>query len=707
MKQISQNYKTGAIRLENVDAPILKPGGVLVQTAYSLISTGTEGMKVKEGKMSYLEKARARPDQVKKVVQSVQQQGLAATYQKVMHRLDSLTPLGYSLSGTVTVVGSGAEEFEVGQRVACAGAGYANHAEINFIPKNLVVPVPDEVTMQYAAFTTVGAIAMQGYRQAEMQLGETACVIGLGLVGQLLVQILRSAGVSVVGVDLSAARCSLAMELGASTAFQPDDASWRAVVRRLTDGAGVDCVFIAAGGNSNGPVELAVEIARDRARVVDIGKTRLDLPWKDYYDEERGIDYPIGYVRWTERRNMASFLEQVAQGRVQLEPIISGVYPFDEAEKVYGELAEGKGGGLGVLFRYPEQPDQAPKLPTLDISKKPLASPGGQLRLGVIGAGNYASSMLLPHLAKDGDVRLVEVATTTSLSAANASRKFHFERTSTDYRALLKAEDVDAVIIATRHASHAAMTAEALCAGKAVFVEKPLAINLVGVEQVRQALVDSGNDRLQVGFNRRFSLLVKKLGERFRNSEIPLVMHYRVHAGQMEAGSWYLDASQGSRFVGEAGHFFDVFAYLVGARPVSVVARSLRPQKLSQDDVENVAVIVTYEDGSVGNLLYLTQGDSKVPKEFIEVYGGGRTGQLHNFESVVIFEGNKRHQAKERGVNKGQQEEMRAFVQALKSSSAMPISADCLIDTTLVTLAAAESLQTGQTVHLVNYWQTK
>ncbi|MDJ0636144.1 MAG: bi-domain-containing oxidoreductase [Xenococcaceae cyanobacterium MO_188.B29] len=723
MKQVSQNYKTGTIRLETLNQPALKPGGVMVRSVYSVISAGTEGMKVKEGKMSYLDKARARPDQVKKVMQSVQQQGLVATYEKVMNKLDSLTPLGYSLSGVVTAVSSGAEEFIVGQKVACAGVGYANHAEINFVPKNLVVPVPDNVAMEHAAFTTIGAIAMQGFRQAEMQLGETACVIGLGLIGQLLVQILHAAGINVIGVDLSSERCKLAVEMGAIAATHPNDLRLLSHVRNITSGAGVDCVFLAAGCNSNGPAELAVEIARDRAKVVDIGKTKLDLPWEDYYEkeldvrfsrsygpgrydpnyEERGIDYPIGYVRWTEGRNMISFLDLVAKQKIRLEPIISAIHPFREAENIYQEMAEGKLEGLGILFKYPEQiPDLS--LPTLLTINKSQIEAKGKVRLGVIGAGNYASSMLLPHLAKHNDAHLIEVATATSLSATNAVRKFAFERHSTDYQELIKAKDIDAVIIATRHSSHAQITADALSAGKAVFVEKPLAIDSAGAELVRQAIVRSKNERLQVGFNRRFSPLVAQISQIFPANNTPLVMNYRVHAGQMESNSWYLDRCQGSRFVGEAGHFFDVFSFLTQSRPVSVVARSLRPQPLKPDDLDNVAVIVTYENGSIGNLLYLTQGAQKVPKESLEVFGDGCTVQLHNFESLTIFKDTQQRKIKTRGIDKGQKEEMNAFVSAVKSGLAMSISIDSLMDTTLATLATEESLKTAQPVYLADYY---
>ena len=606
-------------------------------------------------------------------------------------------------------VGRGAEEFQVGQLVACAGAGYANHGEINFIPKNLVVPVPENVSLEHAAFATIGAIAMQGYRQAGMQLGETACVIGLGLIGQILAQILHAAGIRVLGVDISEERCALALTSGAIFAATPSDPSRPQHIMRHTRNMGADCIFITAGGNTNQPVEMAAHIARDRARIVDIGKTRLDLPWKDYYEkelevifsrsygpgrydpnyEERGIDYPVGYVRWTERRNMQSFLDLLASRKIDLTPIVTNIFPFSEAEQVYQDMASGKLGGLGVLFRFP---DQAPENIKTLILKQPT-SPKAQdvVRLGVIGAGNYASSMLLPHLTKMNEVCLAEVATATSLSAKNAAQKFGFERISTDYPAMLKSDDINAVLIATRHKDHAPMIAEALEAGRSVFVEKPLAIDFEGLEQVRQVVQETGNDRLQVGFNRRFSPSLTTMKKLLGSAKAPLVMTYRVHAGPMDSNSWYLDPEQGPRFVGEAGHFLDVFAYLTESRPVSVAAKSLRPEQNTLDDLENMAVVIQYQDGSVGNLLYLTQGGIKVPKEFLEVFSAGKTLQLHNFEYLQVFEGTTSKKIKMGGLNKGQKEEMQAFVRAVRQGETMPISIQSLFDTTLLTLSAWES----------------
>ena len=726
MKQVSQNYKTGAIRLEQTNVPAIRNGGVLVRTHYSVVSVGTEGMKVKEGKMSYLGKARARPDQVKKVLNTLRQQGFAATYQKVMNKLDKLTPLGYSLSGDVIAVGTGAEEFQVGQRVACGGAGYANHAEVNFVPKNLVVPIPDSVSTKHAAFATVGAIAMQGFRQAEMQLGETACVVGLGLLGQLLVQILRAAGVHVIGIDIVDPRCELALKCGAVAAMKPDDPGFSNVIGRMTDAHGVDAVFITAGGSSNGPLELAVSIARDRARIVDIGKTKLDLPWNDCYMkeldmrfsrsygpgrydpryEEQGFDYPIGYVRWTERRNMTSFLDLVAEGRVQLDPIISSVRSFEEAERVYQELADGKGDSLGTVFEYALVEEHQKHLPvTAAASARAGKSPAnGVVRLGVIGAGNYASTMLLPHLEANRDLILHSVATATGLSGQDAMRKFGFKQTTTNYKELLESSDIDAVIIATRHSSHARIIVEALRAGKAVYVEKPLALNLEEMKLIREAIVESGNDRLMVGFNRRFAPVVVEVAARFRRMHTPLTIHYRVHAGQLEHGSWYMDQKEGSRFVGEGGHFIDTISFISGSRPVSIFAQSLRPEKITADDLENLAIVVHFENGSVGNILYLTQGGSKTPKEYLEVFGGGLTAQLHNFESVTYHEGDRSTKSRWR-VNKGQKEEMEAYIDCVKSSQPMPISLTELTDTTLATLAVVESLKTAAPIHLADLYK--
>jgi predicted dehydrogenase/threonine dehydrogenase-like Zn-dependent dehydrogenase len=714
MKQIAQNYRSGELSLVDAPVPACKPGGVLVRSQFSLISTGTEMMKIDESKLSLVGKARARPDQVRKVMQSVSQQGLLATYRKVTDRLDSLTPLGYSLCGEVVEVGAGVTELTVGQRVACAGNLHALHAEYNWVPRNLCVAVPDEVSSEHAAFTTVGAIAMQGYRQSEARLGETACVIGLGLVGQLLVQVLRAAGMNVVGLDPSAERCRLAERMGAAACGAPEGAALQAVVAtlaKLTDGAGADHVFLTAGGDTNQPVELAAEVARDRARIIDIGKSRLDLPWNAYYAkeldvrfsrsygpgrydpgyEERGVDYPIGYVRWTERRNLQSFLGLVKDGRIDLAPLTSAVLPFQDAVTAYDRIRNGEQPGVGVLFRYPADAPRERRLtpgtiPRPRRGRAPAAGP--VVRLGVIGAGNYATSMLLPHLRGRADVELVEVATATALSAANAQRKFGFERFSTDYQGVLADDGIAAVLVVTRHDSHARMVCDALRAGKAVFVEKPLAVDHQQLDAIHATVQETGNDRLMVGYNRRFAPLLGELRSSWGPVSGPVQLRYDVNAGQLEADSWYGHSDeQGSRLVGEGGHFIDTASWWLGSDPVEVFATA------TPGDADDAVLTLAYPGGSIASISYLTRGDSRYPKEVLQVFGQQQVARLQNFQAWELWQGGRRRAKRSRtGIDKGQKREVDAFVRAVASGDAMPIGLASLLATTSATFAASRSI---------------
>ena len=719
MKQIAQHYKSGEILLLDVPQPACKPGGVLVRTDYSLISMGTEAMKIHESKLSLIGKARARPDQVKKVVQTLAQQGPVATYKKVMNRLDSYTPLGYSLAGVVVAVGAGAEEFKVGQRVACGGNQFALHAEYNWVPRNLCVAIPDNVSALDAAFTTVGSIAMQGFRQADAKLGETACVIGLGLVGQILVQILRAAGLRVVGIDVSEERCRLGESCGATVCATPNVlslATLKATVGELTGGAGVDHVFLTAGGDTNQPVEIAAELARDRARVVDIGKCKLDLPWNAYYEkeldvrfsrsygpgrydttyEEGGVDYPIGYVRWTERRNMGCILDLLAAGKLDFGPITSTVLPFGDAVSIYEKINAGELKGLGILFHYPLEgaglQDAVVSRPvSLAAMSRPRPSKLDRVRLGVIGCGNYATTMLLPHLNARRDVELVEVATTTGLSAANAKAKFAFERMSTDFRSVIADETIDAVLIATRHDSHAELACEALRAGKAVFVEKPLALTPEQLRQVETTITETGNDRLMVGFNRRFSMALTGMRDGWGKTAGPQVLRYTVNAGPMDSGSWYRESARhGSRFIGEGGHFIDTMSWWLGDDPVEVHTAA------TPDDPDNLVATLTYADGSVASLAYLTNGDPKYPKEMMEVFADGNVARMENFRRTEIWRGGRCRKSRFASIDKGQKQELDAFVSAVKSGEPMPIAIDVLIATTAATLAVARSATTRQ-----------
>ena len=723
MKQVAQNYKSGELTVLDVPVPACKPGGVLVRSLFSLISTGTEMMKVTEARLSLLGKARARPDQVKKVLDQVAQQGALATYQKAMNKLDSYTPLGYSLCGVVVEVGAGAEEFQVGQLVAAAGNEFALHAEVNWVPVNLCVPVPDGVAPEHAAFATVGAIAMQGVRQAEAALGETAVVIGLGLIGQLVVRLLVASGVQVLGLDTVDERCRAAEKAGALLCCAPTDAGLAQLERALaqrTGGLGADHVLLAAGGDSNQPVEVAAKLARDRGRVVDIGKTRLDLPWNAYYEKEldvrfsrsygpgryddryelEGIDYPAGYVRWTERRNLGCFLDLLAGGSMDVGALVSGVYPVEQAREVYGGLASGELRGVGFLLGYAE-PTPAEltartlRAPAVPRGRAAAPAAGPAVRIGFVGAGNYASSMLLPHLRADDSVELVTVATTTSLSAVNAQRKFGFGTVSTDVDAVLDDDSLDAVFVVTRHHSHAAFVCQALERGRAVFVEKPLALTQEQLADILATVERTGNDRLMVGFNRRFAPLFTEMAARLGPLRGPVSARYLVNAGRLDPSSWYLNEDlEGSRFAGEGGHFIDTLAALIG-HPITEVGT------VAGGAEGDVHAALRFADGSLGQIDYVTGGSARFPKEILDVLGGGSSARLDNFQAVSVWSGRGRSTKRAlTGQDKGQRRQVERFVQAVRTGGPMPITLDSLVATTRATLAVGTGLAGGGPVTL-------
>ncbi|MEU6668178.1 bi-domain-containing oxidoreductase [Streptomyces sp. NPDC046727] len=727
MKQVVQNYKSGELAVLDVPVPGCKPGGVLVRSAFSLISTGTELMKVSEAGMSMLGKARSRPDQVAKVMQSVATNGVPATYRKVMGKLDSYTPLGYSLCGVVEQVGAGIDDVKAGDLVACAGNEHALHAELNWVPKNLYTPVPDGLAPRHAAFGTVGSIALQGVRQGEPQLGEVALVIGLGLIGQLVVQLLAASGVRVVGADPDPVRCELAERLGAAACGDPSSAAVETAVAELTAGHGVDQVYLAAGGGSNQPVELAARLCRDRGRVVDIGKCRLDLPWNAYYEKEldvrfsrsygpgrydpeyelEGRDYPIGYVRWTERRNLACFLDLMARGSVDVEPLVSHVADFDDAVETYQRLKDGDLKAVAVLFRYPGQEAEktesttpAVAVPAVAVSAKgmkpsPVRAARTPVRLAFVGAGNYATSMLLPHLAQREGVELSTVVTTTALSAANAQRKFGFAEATTDLDAVLGDKSIDAVFVVTRHSSHAELTRKALLAGKTVFVEKPLALTEDELAGVLAAVEESGNDRLQVGFNRRFAPLLREARQRFGARTGPANLRYLVNAGRLQHGSWYLQqGTEGSRFAGEGGHFIDTASWLLDADPVSVYA-------VASSGNEDLQVVLRYPDGSTATISYVTSGPAGFPKETLDLVADGRALRLDDFVRASVY-GRKRWVSSRlpKARDKGQNAELAAFVKAVRTGGPMPVPLQSLVATTAATLAVQAGLAGGAPVTL-------
>jgi polar amino acid transport system substrate-binding protein len=711
MKQVIQHFRTGALKVEEVPETALRRGGILVRNVASLISAGTEKVAVELAQKSLAGKAKERPDLVRQVIGKLRRDGFASAFNAVKARLDTPLALGYSCAGTVCEVGQGAEEFLVGERVACAGLNFASHAETVFVPQNLAVKIPEEASFEEAAFVTLGAIALQGVRTAEAKLGEAVAVIGLGLLGQLTVQILKAAGCRVISIDLEQGRLELAKQLGADAAVSRN-ADVEAATAQFSGGYGVDAVIITAAAATNDPVELAGTIARDRAIVSLVGAVRLDVPRKVYYEkelqlrlsrsygpgrydpqyEEQGVDYPIGYVRWTERRNMQEFLRLVAAKAVKLDPLITHRFPIEQAERAY-DIITGKDAQpyLGILLTYPN--DARPSAKLIKLAQTGQKTQSGQVNLGVIGAGNFARSVLLPRLAKADGVNLIGLAMATGRNAKAVGEQFGFGLCTTDYRELLDRAEINAVLIATRHDTHARMAAEALRAGKAVFVEKPLALSEAELDDVAEAVAQTGG-QLMVGFNRRFAPLSATLKRAFEQAG-PLAITYRVNAGAVPKESWVQGEEGGGRILGEVCHFVDYLQFLTDAEPVEVFAY------VSAAGADTLSMVVKLSDGSVGNINYFASGDRRLAKERVEVYGGGRTAVLDDFRALEIYRDGKRKVARRLAQDKGFAQELAVFINAVKTNVPPPVTWRSLFLTTLTTLKIEAALRSGQPERLV------
>lgn len=606
MKQVIQNYKTGDLGLVETPMPALKSGGILVRNVNSLVSAGTEKLMIGLAKKSIMGKARARPDLVKQVVSKIKSDGLIETYKQAMGRLDSPVPLGYSCAGRVKQVGKSASEFKENDRVACFRDTYASHAELVYVPKNLAVKIPDNVSYEEAAFVALGAIALHAVRCAEVSLGESVAVIGLGLLGLLTVQLLSTSGCDVFGIDPKKDKMELAKQLGARTVMNPnEDIAQR--ISSLTDGNGADSVIIFASTDSNQPIEQAAEIARERGNIVVPGMVGLDIPRKIFYEkelnlvvsrstgpgiydpdyEEKGQDYPISYVRWTQKRNMQQFLKLVADGKVKLDNLITHRFSIDKALDAYKMIMENTEPYIGVLLEYDTQRPLSSRVVIEKEKKRRKAK--DELGIGLIGAGQYTMGTLLPALKKvDIPFRPVGVATASGSSGRHAAGKFGFDYCTTDYRELLNDEDIDAVLITTRHNLHAQMAAQALEAGKDVFVEKPLAMNMDELAQLIP-VEDKSPGRVMAGFNRRFSPFAVRAKELFGPVSEPIVINCRVNAGYIPRDSWIHDPQQGGgRIIGEVCHFVDLIQYLSDSLPESVYAECISGNNEAMPDEDNL-----------------------------------------------------------------------------------------------------------------------
>lgn len=714
MKQLIQNMRSGTIQTKEVPVPRPGKGFALVKTTASLVSAGTERMVSEFAEKNIAAKALARPDLVKQVLEKTKREGLLPTVESAFNRLDQPMFPGYSSAGIIVDVGPDMTGFCVGDRVACGGGSFAVHADYAVVPRNLLVKLPDSVSAEAAAFTTLGAVAMHGFRLAEPQIGEAVLVIGLGLLGLLAVQIAKAAGCIVLGADISPDRVVLAKELGVQACENGD---LEAKTVELTGSRGFDHVLICAGSKGNETIELAGKLCRDRGTVVSVGAVGLNIPRKLYYEkeirfvvsrsygpgrydvnyEEKGHDYPIGYVRWTEGRNMESFVTLLATGAVVVEPLITHRIPIEDGARAY-DLIKGKLNEpyLGVLLTYSS--DTSEYFEEKPILLKPEREPGA-VSVGVIGAGNYANATFLPVLDVPSEpVTLTAIASGRGGNALVAGEKFGFTKVLADADAVLSDSDVTTAVILTRHDRHAELSCRALEAGKHVYCEKPLALTIDELRSVYFAMEQNPDRLLMVGYNRRFAPLAEKLKAFVSETGERMAIQYTVNAGFLPEKHWTQDPETGGgRIIGEACHMIDFLIYLTGALPVSVRALALPNQDRYQDD--NVSIQIAFRDGSFGTIHYLANGDRSYMKERVEVFSGGRIAILNDFRELETWNAGENRKIKSSyKIDKGHAHAWQAFVHAIASGGTTPIASDELFATSLTAFAVLESLRQNDAV---------
>lgn len=731
MKQVLQHARTGEITVEEVPAPQLLPGCVLVRIAASLVSAGTERASTEFARKSLLQKAKSRPDLVREVISKVQRDGIFSAIQAVRSRLDQPQSPGYSSAGTVVAVGEGVVDLQPGDRIACAGAGFAVHAEVACVPRLLVARIPprpltgdpplaSEVPFDEAAFTTLGAVALHGVRTSEVKLGDTVAVIGLGLLGQLTVQLLKAAGCRVLGLDINHSRAQLARQMGAD-GVASSASSFRDLCAEASRGAGVDSVLITAETPSSDPVNLAGALARDRAIVVAVGTVGMDIERKPYYEkeldfrisrsygpgrydaayEQKGRDYPIGYVRWTETRNMETFLRLLADRKIDVGGLITHRFPVDRAQNAYdlitGKLREPF---LGVVIQYAEVADDSPLLaavrPTTPNAARSASA--AEVCIGLLGAGVFAAGTLIPAMKESAHTSLIAVCAANGSHARHAERKFGFRYATTDEVQVIHDPNVNAVVIATRHNLHAKQVLGSLAAGKHVFCEKPLCLSEEELRLIvaRYLAIDpSERPALMVGFNRRFAPMTARLKSFLASISEPLALHYRINAGCLPSDHWVNDREQGGgRVLGEVCHFVDLLMFLSGSPIIEVDARGIGNSGRYSGD--NVVIAMRFANGSEGTISYLANGDRSFSKERIEVFGGRSAAALEDFRRLELVRNGRKEAIHSRWrQDKGHRGEWAAFSNSVLQSSEAPIRFEELVGSTLTTLRIDESIATG------------
>lgn len=713
MLQIIQYQKSGEITIADLPDIKLAPNGVLVKNYFSLISSGTERTSVETAQASMIGKAKSRPDLVKQVIDNIKKEGLLATYEKVMNRLDNYKELGYSSAGVV--IDSNVEEFRKGDRVACAGTAY--HSELVFIPKNLAVKVPENVSLEEAAFTTLGAIALQGVRQANVRLGENVVVIGLGLIGLITVQLLKANGCKVIGFDVNENNFELAKRFGCDYTFVLNEESVK-LVHSATNGYDADSVIITASTKSNEPIERSIEFARKKGRIVLVGVAGMNIPRKGFYEkeleitiscsygpgrydfdyEQRGIDYPIGYVRFTEKRNMETVLQLLSQKKLDFSSLITHRIKIEDGLRAY-DIITGKTNEphIGILIKY--DPNKNENISCTRKNLKHKYSKEDNIKVGFIGAGNFAKSYLLPHLQKS-KVSLISVGTRKPINAKSVAEKFNFESYTTDPFEIIKNDKINTVFIATNHDSHGKYVIECLKEGKNVFVEKPLCINLDELQEIKR-IYDGFTDEkpvLMVGFNRRFSKQFGLIKEFFKDRLEPFVINYRVNAGFIPKEHWIQQPEQGGRIIGEGCHFIDIFDYLIESNPVSFYSSTIRSNNGITKNEDNSIITINYQDGSIANLIYVANGDKAVSKEYCEIFSGGKTAIMDDFKKIKLYKDNTLKSYSFNG-KKGHKEEVEYFIESVEGKKDFFTSWN-FWDTTKITILVSESILKNQVVFL-------
>lgn len=713
MKQLIQDFKTGLLYVDELPIPSLTEASVLVENHFSLISAGTEKSTIKVAQSSLIGKAKQRPDLVAQVLQNIKKEGIKATLGKVRTKLDSLKALGYSTAGTVLASMDTNKKFKAGDRVACAGQDYASHADIVCIPQNLVVKIPDNVSFEEASFTTLGAIALQGVRQANPTLGESVCVIGLGLLGQITCQLLSANGCRVFGIDVSKNMVGLASKIEGVVALERGDLALMSAIETFTRGYGFDKVLITAATTSNDPIELSAVITKKKGVVVVVGAVKMDIARDPHfyrkelelrmscsygpgrYDEQYeqyGHDYPHAYVRWTEQRNMEAFLDLVSLGKIDLKSLITHIFDIEDAVKAY-DLILGKTNEpyVGILLKYTQNSTSFKH--SIDINKKKTIN-SGNLCVSFIGAGSFAQSYLLPNLKSLGIV-FDSVVTNTGINAKNVAEKFSFRRASTNPELIFSDTVTEIVFVASRHDSHAKYLVRAIENKKHVFIEKPLCINYDEYQKLKPLLIDSSrNTIVMVGFNRRFSPLAIHVKNLFKGIKEPVFINIRINAGAIPREHWIQQAHiGGGRIIGEICHFVDLMQFFTDAYPVKVYANSLGSLSNKEKNDDNVVICIQFSDGSLGSLVYLANGDKSLPKEQIEVFSAGKVGIINDFRSAILYANNTAKKVNLSG--KGHKEEISKFIDAVRNTGIDPIPVESLLYTTVTTFKIIDSLSTG------------